>query len=94
MLPRAVRSDVPTLRTFLAVDDGSDADLAGLDADDYERALADRERVQGRRICHVRRWLRRRRSRRHSHRVSLRLQIHQRSPRRHKLPLRSRTNGE
>ncbi|HEV3449714.1 MAG TPA: acyl-CoA synthetase [Acidimicrobiia bacterium] len=37
----AVRSDVPMLRTFLAVDDGSDADLAGLDADDYERALAD-----------------------------------------------------
>ena len=37
----AIRSTVPALHTFLAVDDGSGADLTGLGADDYETALAD-----------------------------------------------------
>jgi acyl-CoA synthetase (AMP-forming)/AMP-acid ligase II len=36
-----IRADLPTLCTYLAVDDGSDADLAPLDAIDYEQALAD-----------------------------------------------------
>ena len=35
----AIRSDLPQLTTYLAVDDGSDADVSALDADDYEDAL-------------------------------------------------------
>jgi acyl-CoA synthetase (AMP-forming)/AMP-acid ligase II len=37
----AIRAQVPKLDTFLAVDDGSDADLTGLDAGGYEAALAE-----------------------------------------------------
>jgi acyl-CoA synthetase (AMP-forming)/AMP-acid ligase II len=36
----AIRSSLRALHEYLSVDDGSDADLAGLDADDYETALA------------------------------------------------------
>jgi len=36
----AIRPSLPKLRAFVAVDDGRDAPIAGLDADDYEHALA------------------------------------------------------
>jgi acyl-CoA synthetase (AMP-forming)/AMP-acid ligase II len=36
----AVSPRVPSLRTFISVDDGSDADLSALDVTDYETALA------------------------------------------------------
>jgi len=37
----AVAGDLPALRTFVSVEDGSDADCAGLGSADYEQALAD-----------------------------------------------------
>ena len=38
----AVRAELPLLHTFVAVDDGSDADLAPLGAVEYEAALGGR----------------------------------------------------